>query len=190
MVIWIVFIIGNVIYLAQIHYISPIAAFLSNILGGKYALKFTDYSAADIYNSGYGITIGYLERFLSYIILFLNYKKISRIVDNKYTLNIFFNSFFLYFVINSYMSEYSIFVDRVATLFVFSYWILYTYFFYSFRVKWRKIFIVILFIFGILKMMKSNNIIIRNYQNVLTGVQTEESAKSVLSKHLDTILKK
>jgi hypothetical protein len=186
-VIWSVFIIGNIVYILQIQYITPIISAIASSLGETYATLFDIYSSSDSFSSGYGITIGFIERFFTYILLFLSYNRINKYFKDNSSLNIFYNSFFIYFVSYTFLSEYSVFIDRITTLFSFSYWILYTYLFSIYKSNYRRIFVSILFIFAILKLYKSNNIIIRKYENIIFGVQSFEEAQSRLYQHIDKI---
>lgn len=186
--VWIMFIIGNAIYLAQIKFITPIVVSLGSLFGGTYSLMADAYSKSELYSTSHGITLGFIERFLTFVIFYRSYNKIGELIKDKYLLNIFYNSFFLYSVSYLFLSEYSIFIDRLTTLFVFSYWILYSYFYATLSVRIKSLFTIGLFFFGTFKMAKANNIIIRKYENILWDNPNISNAYVILSKHLDKIL--
>lgn len=191
-VIWSVFLLGNIVYLLQVHFIAPIVQSVSTLLGGAYSLMAEFYTNSDLYSSGYGITIGFLERFVTFIIMFCNYNRIRGFVNDDKLLNIFYNAFFIYFICNTFLSEYSVFIDRVTVLFVFSYWILYAYFYSAMQKILKPFFNLVFFFFGILKMYKANNFITHDYKNVIFENKSYEEAYRqsiyILNKHLDKIL--
>lgn len=187
-IIWIVFLIGNLIYLTQLKFITPFLTAFSSIIGGSYASMAEIYSKTDLYNSGYGITFGFLERLITFVLFYTSYNKLDDYLQDKKILNIFYNSFFLYSVSYLFLSEYSIFIDRITTLFVFSYWILYAQLYEVLNHRLKTIFATVMLFFGTYKMYKSNNFIIRNYQNILFDNPSISRAYSTLGKHLDKIL--
>lgn len=186
--IWSCFIVGNVLYLGQIKYITPIINTVGGFFGGTYSLLAEAYSTSNLYNSGYGITVGYLEKVFTFILFYKSYKRIGEIVKDERLLNIFYNLFYLSILTYLFLSEYTVLIDRMTTLFVFSYWILYPYFYEALQKMFKTIFVMILFLFGILKMYKSNNFITRNYSNILLGKPSLTKAYYILNKHMDKIL--
>lgn len=191
-IIWFVFIVGNMVYLMQLKFIAPIVLFITSYLGGAYSLLAEYYTNSDLYSSGYGITIGFVERFFTYIILFLSYNKIRDLIQDKATINIFYNSFFIYFICYTFLSEYSIFIDRVTILFVFSYWILFAYLFVTLNNNLRSKFSFLFFFFGMFKMYKANNFITHDYKNILFESKSYKDAYReafyIMNKNLDKIL--
>lgn len=186
--VWGTFILGNVLYLGQIKYITPVIVALGNFLGGSYSLMAEFYSESDIYSSGYGITMGYVEKVLTFILLYRFYNKIGELIKDEDLLNIFFNLFFIFSITYLFLSEYSVLIDRITTLFVMSYWILYPYLYAVLEKVFKMIFTFILFIFGIYKMYNSNNNIIRKYENILWNKPTITRAYYIINKNLDKIL--
>lgn len=185
---WILFIAGNAFFLLQIKFIGPIALFVANIIGGKVLIMTELYLNSSIYGVGYGLTIGFFERFLTFILLFSNYNKILK--SSPYN-RIFLNSYLIYFCCFSFLSEASIFIDRVTILFVFSYWILYPDFFFVLkRISNKFIFIFLFVIYGVLKLMMGHNNILREYENVLFGSESYAAKSSIFDTYIDTILNK
>ncbi|WP_143884408.1 EpsG family protein [Chryseobacterium binzhouense] len=187
-VVWGAFIVGNILYLGQIKYITPLVTGIGDLLGGEYALMAKFYSQDDLYSTGYGITMGYIEKFFTFILLYKFYDKISEYIMDDYLTNIFYNLFFIFTLTYLFLSEYSVLIDRMTTLFVMSYWILYPYLYVNLERVFKIIFAVILFLFGIYKMLNSNNNIIRKYENILWNQPTISRAYYILNKHLDKIL--
>ncbi|WP_404985303.1 EpsG family protein [Chryseobacterium sp. M5] len=183
--VWGTFLLGNLLFLGQIKYITPVVIAVGDFFGGAYSLLAEAYSSNKLYNSSYSISVGYLEKVFTFIILYQFYKKIGEKIKDDNTLNIFYNSFFLYAVSYFFLSEYSVFIDRITTLFVFSYWILYAYLYAVLKQELKAVFTVVLLFFGIYKMVYLNNNILRNYENILWDKPTITKAYFNFNKHLD-----
>lgn len=186
--VWGTFILGNVLYLGQIKFITPIVIGIGNMIGGAYAGLAEFYAESSLYSSGYGITIGYLEKVLTFIIFYKSYNKISEYIKDENLTNIFFNLLFIFTTAYLFLNEYSVLIERITTLFAASYWILFPYFYATLEKFMKTIFTFVLLFFGILKMYKSNNFIIRRYENILWNKPSIAKAYYILNKHMDKIL--
>ncbi|MGI9651848.1 EpsG family protein [Chryseobacterium sp. RLHN22] len=187
-VVWGMFVIGCVLYLGQVKFITPIVLFLGNIMGGVYSIMAEGYSGDSMYSTGYGITLGFVEKILSFILIYAFYNKIGEKIKNEKQQNILFNLFFIYNIVYLYLSEYSVLIDRFATLFVLSYWILYPLLYIVLKRVFKLIFTIILFSFGIYKMYFSNCFITRKYENILWDNPSISRAYYILGKHLDKVI--
>lgn len=188
--VWSAFIIGNILYLGQIKFITPIILAMGKFFGGVYAMMAQGYSEDSLYSTGYGITMGYLEKFLTFILFYSFYERIAAFIKDENMLNIFFNLFFIFTSTYLFLSEYSVLIDRVTTLFVVSYWILYPHIYAILDKSFKMIFATILLIFGTYKMLYSNNMITRRYENILWNKPSVTKAYYNLNRHLDKILNK
>lgn len=186
--VWGTFLLGNFLFLGQIKFITPIVTALGDLFGGSYSLLAEAYSKDKMYSSGYGISIGYLEKVFTFIIFYKSYNKVGEYIKDDNTLNIFYNLFFIYTITYFFLSEYSVFIDRITTLFVFSYWILYPYLYTTLKQEIKNLFTFILLFFGVYKMYNSNNFILRNYENILWDKPSISKAYSTLNKHMEKIL--
>jgi len=186
--VWGAFILGNVLYLGQIKFITPIVIAIGNFFGGVYSLMAEGYSEDSMYSTGYGITMGFIEKFFTFILFYYSYNKIGKQIKDEKMLNIFFNLFFIFTVTYLFLSEYAILIDRMTTLFVMSYWILYPYVYTILERMFKLVFTFILFLFGTYKMINSNNNIIRKYENILWDKPTITRAYYIINKHIDKIL--
>lgn len=186
--VWGAFILGNVLYLGQIKFITPMVVAIGDFFGGVYSLMAEAYSKDSLYSTGYGITMGYIEKFFTFILFYYSYNKVGEKIKDEKTLNIFFNLFFIFTVTYLFLSEYAVLIDRMTTLFVMSYWILYPYIYTVLERMFKLIFAFILFLFGTYKMINSNNNIIRKYENILWDKPTITRAYYIINKHLDKVL--
>jgi hypothetical protein len=186
--VWGFFILGNVLYLGQIKFITPIVIALGNLIGGVYGLMAEGYSKNSLYNSGYGITIGYFEKVLIFVLFYGFYNKIADYIKDEKLLNILYNLLIIFTATYLYLSEFSVFIDRITTLFAVSYWIMFPYFYASLEKMMKVIFTVTLLVFGIFKMYRFNNFIIRKYENILWDNPSVSKAYLIINIHLDKIL--
>lgn len=189
--VWISFTIGIIIYLLQIKFILPVVTVLAKFLGGQYYMLAEAYSKSDYYANGYGITLGFIEKFGTFILFYLFYNRFVEKMkkpEERRTLDIFYNSFFIYSMFHLYLSEFSVFIDRMTILFIFSVWILYPYVYEILSVFFKSVFTVILLLFGTFKMYKSNNFITRKYENFLWSKPSFTGSNYILNKHIDKIL--
>lgn len=189
-VVWGAFILGNILYLGQIKFITPIVITLGNLMGGVYSIMAEGYSGDSLYNTGYGITMGFVEKFFSFILLYTFYDRIGEVIKDEKLQNIFFNLFFIFTCSYLFLSEYSILIDRITTLFIVSYWILYPILYTSLTKIFKMIFTVVLFSFGLYKMFFANNFIIRKYENILWDNPSISRAYYILGKHLEKVINK
>jgi hypothetical protein len=91
-----IFIAGNIIYLFQIHCFRPILEYLGQLLfGGKIKMLILGYLASDM-SAPYGITIGCLERTLSFCLIFYISKRLTCSDPYNKVKNIFENSYYYY----------------------------------------------------------------------------------------------
>jgi len=158
------FIIGNVVFLLQLEWCKVILTNIGTLFPGRLGLMIKLYFASDFYGKAYGITIGYLERFFSFIILFYFYEKIFKINKNNL---LYMNIFFIYIFIFLYFSEIMIILERVTLLFIFPYWILYPQIYSLIKNRNKQIFLFILLFYGVLKMGVGNRNIFSLYDNIL-----------------------
>lgn len=179
----IIFIIGNFIFLAQI----PLAKILVGLIGKVFfgriasiAISYLEYKATA---TGNGISIGYLERIFTFIIMYKNYNKL---LSNKNNI-IFYNCFLIYIYVNLYLADMSIITDRVSILFIFPYWILYPQI-YHFQNKQNKILFLFIFLaYSILKMISGNRTLICAYDNLLFPLYSYDERKAMLMTYWNSI---
>jgi len=163
-------VVGNVIYLFQIEYIKPFVQYIAGFLGEKVQFKTEVYMNASMFNQAYGITLGYLERLFTTILVLFYYNKLTAKSD---TITIFINSFFIFFIFFFFFSELSIIVSRLARLFYFSYWIIWAALIDCSNNTVRYLLYIPIAIFLNLKIARATNIIFYQYDNVIYGHHQE-----------------
>ncbi len=157
---WGLFIVSNVIFLANIHIIG---AFFNNI---SFMKMLALYDRLTIYNqmdTGVKFSMGYFERTFSFILFSWIYFKYYR--GNKpYT--IFYNSFVIYYCSYLLFYEVQVFVDRLPTLFIYSYWVLFPAA-VTHHYKYSRVINLVVSALVVLKLLLSFNMRTGAYQNIL-----------------------
>lgn len=163
----VLYILGNVIYLLKIKWIKSFLVFLFPFFPD---IKIFNLIGTYFINSDFGefgITIGYLERTITSILIFLYFERLSS-DKQKY---VFLNCFYIYIFIYLYFSEAYILIQRLPLLFVFSYWILLPRIYDFLKKENKALFLVFIFLYGILKVYSLTNKQILIYDNYLFGLK-------------------
>lgn len=185
---WIIFFIGNIVFLFHMSYLKPILIFFGDLIGGRLMLITRVYFENDLFNKPYGIGLGYIERIITFGIIMYFYKRLKEDSINNL---IFINAYIIYFIIYFYFAELSIAVERLSLLFAFSYWILYPNIIKLISGHWNKLFVVTTFMFYcILKLTASNSNIFSKYDNIISGIESFEIRKQRVEKDLQTVINK
>ncbi len=124
------FILCNVLYFSQIEYLKPIIRGLAGLFGGKIAPMTEIYLESDLYGANRGVSIGYIERFVTSILVMIYYDKL--LAQRKSNV-IFVNMFIIFIFIMLLFNQISIIAERVGLLFAISYWIVWPSLLYCFR---------------------------------------------------------
>lgn len=185
---FIIFIIGNVIILFGIEYIKPSLVFAGNLIGGDTQEKITNYLASKIYSSSFGLSLGYFERFVTYILIFFVFYK--KLIQSKQSNLIFINLYFLYFVSFFLFSEFRIAVLRLSALFSFSYAILFPNIYGELQKKENKMVMFCILIFYMyLRFATYHKYIEYKYENILWNNINYDERRADLKKSTEYRLK-
>ena len=160
------------VVLFQIQFVKPIVLQMADIIGGRLGVQIKIYFALDFYSKSYGLSMGFVERAFTYMILVLNY---NRLIEQKKSNVLFINAFIIYFIVNSYLNEVFIIVDRVSMLFIFAYWILYAELILMVKDTLNKwIWFSLMMAYGAMKLVVMNSNIFSKYDNLLFGIESFE----------------
>lgn len=121
---WIVFIFSNIYYFSQVQLFSLIATAIDGMIGGKVGHAIHFYLAKESAVQFSTISIGSLERLMTFIVLILNYNKVC--ATFKYG-RYFANMMLLYLLCYLIFNELPILVTRFSQQFGFAYGIFYSY---------------------------------------------------------------
>ncbi len=161
-----IFIIGNIVYLLQIQFVKPIVEFVAALFGETAQSRAEIYLGSSTYNSLYGITIGYIERIATSILIMIYY---NTLIEKSRSNIMFINAFIIFFVVYFYFSEVSIIVSRIGILFFFSYWVLWPLIIDLSTNVSKYIFFIALSVYMNLRIIKMTNNILFRYDNVVFG---------------------
>ncbi|MBP1637282.1 MAG: hypothetical protein H6Q18_71 [Bacteroidetes bacterium] len=170
----IAFLLGNIIYLSQIEYITPFVNWLSSLFGEVAEGRTTGYLASTIYGRQYGLTFGYIERFFTFILVLAYYNKL---IANSKSSIIFTNCFFIYIFVNLYFSEINIIITRIGILFIFPYWILWPKILENSKIVEKIALFVIFSLYMNVRLISQTNNPMYKYENVLSGKSASYNEK-------------
>lgn len=167
-----IFIFATLFLLAQINFIGPIMLAVASRMGDIYVELVRSYIEGEMTAIQGFISIGFLERLMTGIIIICYYDKLVKISkDNA----MFINAFLLYFLSFALFREFEVASRRIALLFVFSYWILWCDFFKCFIYKGNRIlYSLFLICYGVLKIHSMTNEPKSQYDNILFGAKSFE----------------
>ena len=104
----------NALYLSQIDFLKPAIQSAANLLGGKYAPMTELYLESDLYGASRGISIGYIERFATSLLIIAYYNKL---LAQKQSNVIFINMFGIFLVVVLVFNGISIIAERLVCCF-------------------------------------------------------------------------
>ena len=168
---WTVFVIVNVIYLLQIPVVSSLLGPVAEFLGGGFAAKAAVYQESDIYSAARGFTLGYIIRFVTFLLVVVNYRWI---LSYRKDYVLILNVFLLYIIVNIGMTDMSVFVNRMETLLGFSLWLVYPLLFYCMSGWKRQLYTAFVVSYCLLRMVGATSNAMCDYENVLFGASSFE----------------
>ena len=153
----ILFLVGNIIYLLQIQWLQGILSFIADYLPHRIGLIIKAYLYSMQYSktSNFGISIGYLERIFSFILV---YKK-ADMLEEKYNVRVFINCFYFFIFTYLFCSELNIVIQRIPLLFASGYYVVYPLIVDNWNKEKKIIFYLIFMLYLLLKVLSygSNN---------------------------------
>lgn len=164
-----IFLTANAILLMRIPILQSIVDLIVGIISPGMQMHIDAYMERAT-NVAFNISIGYLERFFSGMMVFLFMDKLKSIRQENI---MFINSILLYYLMFFLFSEFEEISLRLSYLFIFAYWILWAdmieCFTYSNN---RKLFIAFVYIYCLFKIIGNTNFITARYDNLLFGIQS------------------
>lgn len=165
----IILLIGNMVFISKLHFVTPLLHFMIEHLDGKYRTLAEIYIGRT-FAENYGFTIGYFERLLTSVLIFVYYEKL---VLRKKNNILFINSFLIYFILFFFFSEIAVISKRLGMLFMFSYWVLWGELQYAMKLRNNRfLFHLFVQVYCIIKIIGLSSHPIWNYDNVLTGTKS------------------
>ncbi len=166
----ILFLIGNFLYLFQISITRVFFVKLADIF---YIPKLTTYLNSSFGTSN-GITIGYIERFFTFLLFISFYGKIN--LKNK---NEIYNCFYIYMILNFFFFDFYIISGRFGSIFVFSYWFIYPGIYAKLKKDNKIVFVLFLLLYGCLKLYTLTNLPWCKYNTIINDIGNKNFEKYV-----------
>ena len=168
------FVVLNIAYLLRID-VSNLLLIISNYTDSRISLLINSYIAENTFASTI-LSIGYIERIITYIIVIFLYKKCNTTYSKSRV--IYLNSYIIYFLFYYLLWKSEALSTRVGGLFIFSYWIIYADFFSYLKTKNnKKIFIILFSLYSILKLLSGQSQPYHQYKNILFSNEKFEQAE-------------
>ena len=160
-----VFLIGNLFFFCRIKFIALMLSAVAPFLGGtRFGSMISAYGLLSDKFSSYSIGIGFLERTLTFFVVF---KFQNRILRANREVRAFINLLYIFLFCYLYLSEVQILIERITMLFVIGYWIVFPAVYGELSKNRKLLFTVILLFYGILKMLVQCDEPNYSYTNVL-----------------------
>lgn len=172
---WGGFLIGNVFYMFSIRWAGPLFQLIANVFGESRLAVPLRYIETEQQQAI--LSIGYIERCFTFIIMTLCQKKIVKGDANRQGI---FNCYVLYYFMLSFFAEVKVLSDRFAILFLPAYCFIYCWLYESLR-KNRKVFILLLFCYSMARQVTGCNNELMKYTNLLWGIDSYENRVSAFA---------
>lgn len=163
------FLTANVILLMHIPILQSIIDLVVGYISPSMQMHIDSYMEKAT-NIGFKISIGYLERFFSGMMIFFYMDKLKSIRQENVMM---LNSILLYYMMFFLFSEFDEISLRLSYLFIFAYWVLWADIIECFVYKNnRRLFIAFVYIYCLFKIIGNTNFITARYDNLLFGIQS------------------
>lgn len=168
-----IFIIGNIIYLLKIGFITNLILTIANLgVGGRLGFLIQFYIQDHASEALSGISLGYLERVITTLYILLHYNKLTNNENNL----LIVNSYFIYFFLQFFCTEIPMLVERVgAAMFIYPYWFIWIIIINNITdMKLKKGVIYAIFFYSTLKILALYSAPTYEYENILFGIRSYE----------------
>lgn len=116
----ILFLVGNIVFLFQIPVFLKVMSLILMDSEGRLQMMVESYTSGNMAEAKV-LSIGYIERLFTGILIFCYYNKLICIRDEN---KMFINAFICYILLSLLLSEFGEISLRMSYLFIFAYWIL------------------------------------------------------------------
>ena len=162
------FIVVNIIFFFKLY---PATYIMHNVLGISNEFLAKAFNYVDTSTGEVGLTFGYVERFLMFVLVYTLYGRLIR--QNSANL-MFCNAYYIFYTLWYLFSDVPVFVERMPILFVFSYWILGPNMMRLAKGVEKRIVNILVAVFVLMKITTVTDHILYGYDNLLTGIKPKE----------------
>ena len=173
-IIWTSYFIVNTLIFMNIHFTSDIMNLVMDVLDvDRVSRKIVGYMSN---GEDLKLSFGWFERSFSFCLFMLNYDKLTAL--NKMN-RVFCDSFFFYYISFHLFMDIQVLVERIPSLFMYSYWFLYPATLHVITTKYKNIIVVAVMLLCFVKTTLANREIICRYDNLITGIESFEKRASI-----------
>lgn len=164
----------NILYWLRIDFSNILIPMMNSLSLERVSLLVQSYIENGT-SIGNALSIGYLERCLTFIIVMTMYTKLAQKNPNNI---IYLNSYVLYYMFFYFFWKIDDASQRMAGLFIFSYWIIYSELYAILKVpNNKKVFLFLLLFYSSLKMISGQSQPYHQYKNILFNNERFEEAE-------------
>lgn len=177
----IIFLAANAVYVFHLPIMKELLVYVAGLFNRTVQLYIETYMKFG--TPGSVLSIGYIERLVTGIMLFLYIDKLRSL---RSTANMFINALFLYLTLKLALSEFSTISARVSMLFAFGYWVVWLDMAKCFTVaNNRKLFYVFILAFCFIKVGLNTSGYLAEYENVIFPTKTYNERLHQFQEHFD-----
>ena len=179
-----IFAAGNIIFLFHIPVFLTLVGFVASFISPALQYKISQYTEM-ISGASFGLSIGYLERLFTGVIVFCYLNKLRNMREHN---DIFINSLLLYLSLFFFFSEFKTIGLRFSNLFSYAYWIIWLDLIRCFAIENnRRLYLAFITLYCLFKMYGSTNTVIARYDNVLFGAEPYHIREYIYNKNYNDI---
>nr|WP_129614684.1 EpsG family protein [Bacteroides stercoris] len=168
-----VFLFLNLLYWLRIDFSNILIPIMNNISYERISLLVESYIEEG--SNGELLSIGYIERCFTYIVVLMMYTKLAR---SKPDSIIYLNAYVLYYILFYFFWQIDAASQRMAGLFIFTKWIIYSDLYAILKIpNNKKLFLLLLLVYSSLKMISGQSQPYHQYKNILFNNERFEEAE-------------
>lgn len=154
---------ANAIVIGGVSVIADILSSLEVFQAMAFYDKLSQHASHSI--TGYAMSFGHIERTFAIVLFTALYDRLER---QRPSNRIFYNCVWIYYLSFMLLHEVEVFVDRVPTLFVCGYWVLYSNV-ATLKWRWRQVILLVAVVLALAKLTIANQSIAARYDNIIWG---------------------
>ncbi len=178
-----VVVVGHVVLIGKIPIFLGLVSLLLGDVGRQIQFMIEGYTSGQMEEAMSVLSIGNLERLFTICLILAFYRRLQEMREDSM---LFINSYLIYVSLFLFFSEFRTLALRFSYLFFFAYWILWADLIRCFAIRNnRRLFLVFVGLYCVLKMHGQTNVIEDEYDNVLFGAKSYEERLYIFNRNYD-----
>lgn len=175
-----IFFIGCFVFVFNIPILLNLSIFILSIVSPELENRIQFY-LTEVVSTGPMINFVFIERVMTAILVFIYIDKLRSVRENA---NLYINSVLLFFCMIFFLHEFETLSNRLSYLFACGYWIVWTDLIKCFSIENnRKLFILFLGFYCMLRIFAQNQTIMSRYDNILFDPNSFHERESIYNKN-------